>query len=927
MTKQILRIYDYLRGHHRVGGVLFVVLTAVLLALVSRMRFQEDITAFLPLDSHHREAVNVYQSISGGNRIFAIVQCADTSKSDADAIVQGVDAFVAAVHKADTSHMARQLTATVDLDEMSRVSRFVYDHIPYFLTDADYQRIDSLLSQPGYMLSQLERDKQMLLFPSGGMLEENLSRDPLNLFTPVVERLQQQSAKMRYELYGGYIFSPDMKRAIVMIISPYGNSETDNNGRLVDLLQHCADKAEAGHPGIDIHLTGGPVIAVGNARQIKTDSLLAVSIAAALILTLLTLSFRSGKNLLLVAVSIAWGWLFAMACLSMVHRDVSIIVIGISSVIIGIAVNYPLHVIAHLNHTPDMRQALREIVMPLLIGNITTVGAFLALVPLQSVALRDLGLFASFLLVGTIAFALVFLPQVAKVRQHREPHALQRMGNFSMENRRWLVVAVVLLTAFFSVFAFRTGFDTDLSHINYMTAGQKADMAYFARLTSQPKDSRDIYVVASGRTWEEALRRHERFLSRWSKPVHTGAPFLVSEQQQRHRLEQWTRLQNRWARLNDRNGQQNFKAAVVRAGFAPDAFDDFYTILYTLHPVLPFEAFSPLTSSVLSAYATDDEKAGRRHIVDRLTVSESEVAKTVEAVSKASPEVYAFDIQDINSAVANNLSNDFNYIGYACSAIVFFFLWFSMGSFELAALSFLPMAVSWVWILGIMGLFGLQFNIINIILATFIFGQGDDYTIFMTEGCQYEYAYGRKMLSSYKSSIMLSALIMLVGMGVLILARHPALRSLGAVTLVGMFSVVLMAYLIPPLVFKWMVCKGGRLRKRPLTVKSLLLPRRYPQEPREGMSADDCKRYVRDVYYYCGTDIVRCVKKGLEHSENCVLSAHDQVIEVSDQAYGAVALLTALRNPRMTIIVHASGDHADVCRNVACRVAENISMK
>lgn len=847
MTEQILRIYDYFRTHRRLAAGLFIALTAVLVALVCRMRFQEDITAFLPLDSYHREAVGVYQNISGGNRIFAIVQCTDTNKTDADAIVQGIDDFVSAVRKDDTTHMVRQLTATVDLDEMARVSRFVYDHIPYFLTETDYRRIDSLLSQPDYIQRQLERDKQMLLFPSGGMLEQNLSRDPLNLFTPVVARLQQQSEKMRYELYGGYIFSPDMKRAIVMVSSPFGNSETQNNGQLVDLLQHCADKTKAQHPNLDIHLTGGPVIAVGNARQIRTDSLLAVSIAVVLILTLLALSFRSWKNLVLIAFSIAWGWLFAMACLSLVHRDVSIIVIGISSVIIGIAVNYPLHVIAHLNHTPDMRQALREIVMPLLVGNITTVGAFLALVPLQSIALRDLGLFASFLLVGTIGFVLIFLPQVATVKHGREPHALQRLGNFSMENKRWIVVTVVVLTAFFACFSFRTGFDTNLTHINYMTQEQKADMAYFAQLTSQPKDSRDIYVVASGKTWEEALCNHERFLSKWLGPVQTGAPFLVSEQEQKQRLEQWYRFVNRLARLNDRGGSQNFEAAVTKAGFASDAFNDFHLILNDIYPVLSFDAFSPLTSSVLSAYVTENKETGQRQIVDRLVVKEQDVAKTVAAVTKACPHVFAFDIQNINSAVANHLSNDFNYIGYACSAIVFFFLWFSMGSFELAALSFLPMAVSWIWILGIMGLTGIDFNIVNVILATFIFGQGDDYTIFMTEGCQYEYTYGKKMLASYKNSIMLSALIMFIGIGTLILARHPALRSLAVVTIVGMFSVIMMAYLFPPLIFRWLVYrKDGNKRTQPITLRNLFTGswRREPQTAEERIQAEkDRRRY------------------------------------------------------------------------------------
>ena len=115
------------------------------------------------------------------------------------------------------------------------------------------------------------------------------------------------------------------------------------------------------------------------------------------------------------------------------------------------------------------------------------------------------------------------------------------------------------------------------------------------------------------------------------------------------------------------------------------------------------------------------------------------------------------------------------------------------------------MAVSWLWILGIMALLGIQFNIINIILSTFIFGQGDDYTIFMTEGTVYEYTHRRPMLASYRRAIILSALIMFIGIGSLITARHPALHSLAEVTIVGMFSVVLMAFVIPPVVFYWFV--------------------------------------------------------------------------------------------------------------------------
>ena len=129
----------------------------------------------------------------------------------------------------------------------------------------------------------------------------------------------------------------------------------------------------------------------------------------------------------------------------------------------------------------------------------------------------------------------------------------------------------------------------------------------------------------------------------------------------------------------------------------------------------------------------------------------------------------------------------------------------------------------WIWILGTMNLFGIGFNIINIILASFIFGQGDDYTIFMTEGLMYEYATGKKILHSYKNAVMLSALVMFIGIGVLILARHPAMRSLAQVTIVGMITVVLMAYYLPPLLFRFLTKhRDGTPRRTPLTLLNAL---------------------------------------------------------------------------------------------------------
>ena len=173
-------------------------------------------------------------------------------------------------------------------------------------------------------------------------------------------------------------------------------------------------------------------------------------------------------------------------------------------------------------------------------------------------------------------------------------------------------------------------------------------------------------------------------------------------------------------------------------------------------------------------------------------------------------------------ALVNALSEDFDTIGLVCSLIVLIFLWISFGSLDLTLIAFLPLAVSWIWIRGIMGLTGLQFNIVNIILATFIFGMGDDYSIFITEGLEYEYKTGKKILHSYSNAVVLSAIIMFIGIGVLAFAKHPALRSLGLVTVIGMITVVAMACYLPPIVYRWFHFKHGKPRPHPLTIGGML---------------------------------------------------------------------------------------------------------
>lgn len=806
----MLRIYDYLHRHKAFLWVLLVFTTLFFASMASSLSYREDIADFLPLESEERQTMDIYRDISGADRMVVIFD----NGGNADSTIQAIDLFVREVQERDSMGWSSGMLAAIDAERQVMLMDFVYDNVPYFLTEEDYVRMDSCLSCPDFIPKRLQEVQEMLMLPMGSLVADNMVRDPLGLYLPVMQDLQGSAMESKFSLYDGYIFTTDMKHALVLVSSPFGHSETAQNGEFLHLLQTSINEVNTAFPNISARLLGGPQIAVGNADRIRQDSILAISLSLLLVFALLGYAFRSIRNIALVCLSVLWGGLFALGCMSLFRESVSVIVLGISSIIIGIAINYPLHVIAHTAHQRDIRSAMRELASPLIIGNITTVGAFMALLPLQSTALRDLGLFASLLLVGTIIFVILFLPHMLSVvpeeNGNQQNGLLERLTKFRPEKNRFIVLAVLLLTPVFAWFSQYASFDSNIANLNYMTPEQKEDMAFFSNLmvrdtTLQASEecipgTRTMYFPTSHNTLSEALEKSHAMQPQLDSLARLGmlststafVRFIPSLTEQKSRLDMWHSLV-------DKHGEiltEHLPCHLAAAGFEAEYFAPYFASLVQRYGIQDLVFFNPLITSLFQSNFSTDSISGRYTVVRHMQVHEA----CVEEVRQALPSV--FDSTSMNKSLADSLSDNFNYIGWICSLIVFLFLWASFRNLRVALLCFLPMAVSWVWILGIMGMCGIEFNLINIILATFIFGQGDDYTIFMVEGCLWERRHGRPMLHSYKRGIILSALIMFAGIGTLIFARHPALYSLAEVTIIGMASVVLMAWLMPPLLFQ-----------------------------------------------------------------------------------------------------------------------------
>jgi len=778
-----------------------------------------------------------------------------------ETLIDAADRFAEMVQERDTAKWLSQVVSEIDVAQMMDRQVWWVEHAPYLLTSADWTHIDSAMRTPHFVNRQLHAAQSEMMLPTSGWQSATLAQDPLNLFSAPARRLLETRTNLHYDLHEGHIFSPDHRWCVVMLTTNAQGTATDVQARLKHLLEDVAQtveqEASASNnaptelekntekqphhaqltPPIRVQIIGAPTIAVGNAEQIKRDSTWAIAVAVVLTLGILLYTLRRVRHLLLIVLTVGFGWLVGLCVLSFTTSTVSLIVLGISSVIIGIAVNYPLHFLTHLPHAGSIRQNLRELVAPLLIGNVTTVGAFAALIPLHSVALRDLGVFAAAMLVGTIAFVLVALPHLVKdsattTTVHSSPSQgeVENLEVASVPMRktspryRTLGLGIALIATLLLGWTGRNvEFDANLAHLNYLSSEQRTLFGELAQLRQADTLHEPLYIAHRARTLEEALALREQKESTIAPmirkvkgaTVQSVAPYLASAGEQAARLAQWkTFVQENGTALRQQTAQE-----AAKLGFAPQAFAPFDSLLRRdFRPInaaqcltMGEDALAPLVArdgkgqyivTTVVNVPRGEADALKQQLDDALQISMSR-AKAPKAVEEDTESVWTFTPKSMNESVARHLSQDFSYIGWVCGAIVFGFLWLSFRRFSVAVLAFFPMVVSWLWILGSMSVFGLSFNLVNVILATFIFGQGDDYSIFVTEGLLYEYTYGRKLLAAYKRSILLSAVIMLIGVGTLAFAQHPALSSLGGLTIVGMGSVVAATLLLPAPVFSW----------------------------------------------------------------------------------------------------------------------------
>ncbi len=820
MEKILLAIYHFFEKRQL---AMYAVFAAILLAagwFALQVKFEEDIAKILPKDKKIEKLNEVFQNSKFMDKLAVTVSLKDTTaEAQPDSLVAYTDELVVNMEQKLDSFISK-INYKVDDGLALELFGTVSDHLPVYLNEKDYTQIDSLIT-PARVKETLEQNFRTLTSPSGFALKSMISKDPVGITFLGLKKLQQLQYDENFELYDNYIMTKDRKHLMLFITPKYPPNNTGKNALLLEGLDSLIDNNSS---SVTASYFGATAVSVGNALQLRKDSMLTQGITVLFIIVFLGFYFKKKRAPFIILVPVIFGAVFSLACIYFLKGSISVIALGTGSVVLGIAVNYSLHVFNHYRHTRNIETLIRDLAIPMTVGSFTTIGGFLCLQFVESEMLKDLGLFAAFSLVGASLCSLIFLPHFIASKKEQAAHTadkfswIDKVASLRPEYNKYLVLLILGLTVFFAFWAGKVGFESDLQNMNFMNSRLKESEKKLNQINQYALQS--VYLVTEGKTLDDALVNNEKLVKQIEKlqdenvvKKYSGvSSLIISDSLQQTRIERWNKY---WTA----DKKAALMATLIKEGtalkFNASAFDNFKMLLDNAYVPVGTDAMADVRKIFLDDYIT--EKPGKTTVVTLVkTVPEKrqQVYKTFENEEH----VTVLDKQYLTNRMVEIINSDFTSIALMTSMLVFFVLLIVYGRIELTLVSFIPMFISWVWILGIMGLAGIQFNIINIIISALIFGLGDDYSLFIMDGLLQEYKTGKKNLSSFKSSIILSAVTTIAGLGVLIFAKHPALQSIALISIIGILCVVVMSQILIPFLFSVLIKNRVKRNRFPWTL-------------------------------------------------------------------------------------------------------------
>lgn len=779
-----------------------VLVTAVIVGILfywetSHLKIETDILESMP---HHEPALasarRVIAHLPVSDRIFI-----DLAQSSAD---RGKLAEAARLveDRLSRSGLFERIGIAGEAEIFPEWMAHVREHLPSLLSAEDLERKIAPLLAPEKIRETMAENRRSLEELQGIGRAEMIARDPLGFSAVILERMSALLPAAAAQFYSGQLLSSDGRHALIIARLAGSGTDTARAAQIAGLLEDCTRMLQAhGDPGDRYTLTpvGTYRAALDNETVAKRDTRLAILLTILGISLLLVAAFPRPLIGLLALLPSSVGAIAALFVCSFCFESMSMLAVGFGGAILAFTVDLGITYLLFLDQprATSGREVAREVWSAEFTAALTTIGAFLLLLVSDFQILAQIGVFAAlgisfaFLFVHLV-FPAIFpaLPPARREANRRLALAVRKLAAPSS----WKLVAALVFGLTMLFFA-KPVFDVDLQAMNSVSP---------ETLTAEKK-LQEVWGNFSGRSYvlleapdlEQLQKKNDDLTERLAEDVQSGklaAPFLPTvlfpspESAARH----FTAWQSFWTPERAAALRTNLNEAARANGFAPDAFDSFWPVFQTEKPAVL--TIPPTHLEMLGISRT----SGGYAQLSLVTAGKNYNAEEFFSRLARGGQADLFDADLFNRRMGEFLKNIFVEIALIISLglIAVIFLFYLDWRLSTAVLA--PVAFALIATLGTLKLIGRPLDIPGIMLWVVILGMGMDYAIYYTCMYQRHPDEASPAMNTVKLSIFLSAATTFIGFSVLTLAKHPLLRSIGLVSLLGIGYSLLGVYFILP---------------------------------------------------------------------------------------------------------------------------------
>ena len=432
--------------------------------------------------------------------------------------------FAHVFYKGDLKMMGRKALLFVPEEDLKELEKTLQDFRPFLQQFTKATNLVSLFNLVNRQISSAreednaENQALMKAFPALERIVDQATSGLLRSGVPPSPGVNalfdggQQAEQQLYITFG---------KGRIYLATAQAVSE-EKRGEAVEQLRKLVSETEVEVPGLNVGITGEPVLEYDEMLQSQKDSTLATFISLALVAVIFIFGYHETGRPLKATFCLLVGLAYTMGFTTLTVGHLNILTITFVPILIGLAIDFGVHLITRyeeeLRHGRSQKVALEKAMvntgMGIFTGGFTTAGAFFAMAFTDFDGIQEMGIICGGGLLVSLVPMMTLLPALLlrgrqNVLDHQLGPVLEKKEAIEVDKRArienvWLrrpvmvTVVVMALTLLALIPARKVKFDYNL--LNMQSAGLPAVIFQNKLIESSPRSVLFGAIVATNLT-------------------------------------------------------------------------------------------------------------------------------------------------------------------------------------------------------------------------------------------------------------------------------------------------------------------------------------------------------------------------------------------------------------------------------------------